>query len=103
MKARRYFRNIDDLKAAFAQHHIPIQTHDGKLNDIKYVIVAAFPYSGLNAIDVYCYVDAGASWRLYSLVFLTNSKTQKVDVRQEADVVDVLHDGAIAFSLHQLQ
>jgi len=99
IEERRYYIKVSDLKDDFEKHHVPIQLHEGKIGNLQYVIVAAFPYSGINSIDVYCYIYTGVNWRLYTLAFLTDSKAQKLDVVQDQNAIKIVHNDIVVLTL----
>lgn len=98
VESRTEFKTLDDLKVAFRSHDVPIKVDQGKVSTTKYVVVAAFPYSGMNSIDVYFYRETYHGLRLYSLTYLTNSKDEKIIVRQNQGSVEIIHNGAIALT-----
>jgi hypothetical protein len=101
----RYFATLDDLKSAWKTHTIPVTIVEGTLGETKYIILAASPYSGVNSIDVYCYINLqNNSWHLYSVAFLppsnvTGDKTFHVQVTHEHDVIQVWHNDKVFMTL----
>jgi hypothetical protein len=105
IEERRYFATLEDLKTAWAKREVPVQLQEGKVADKNYVVVVDSPYSGVNAIDVYCYINYNdTSWRLYTLTFLpgsnkTNLKTFQVDIKQRQDAIEIWREGAVFMTL----
>src|SRR5580704_1304946 len=85
---RRFFRNLDDLKDAFQKYNVPLQTQEIAVADRKYVFVTAAPYSGMDSIDLYCYQYTGLNWSLYTVTFLTHSKSRRIDLRETRGAVE---------------
>jgi hypothetical protein len=100
IEQRRYFATLDELKRGWTDHRISTTVSEGELDNIKYRIMTASPYSGVNSVDVYCYINStGASWRLYSVIFLparetTNLGSFRVTVKHSSETaVELWHEG----------
>ena len=93
---RRYFATVDDLKSAWAGSKIFTTVHEGRVSDLNFIVIEAFPYSGVNSVDVYLYVCREKSWRLRSITFLTPPNQIRVGVRATLDSVELLSDGVVS-------
>jgi len=96
----RTFKAISDIKTHFEAHQIPIEITELQLPHEKWVFVAAYPYSGMNTIDLYAYVFRKTSWDLFSQTFLMGSKTMKARVKADGEFINIFHDDVLVMRIN---
>lgn len=88
----KHYDSINQIKEWFQKREVPISSREISTKNQKFLFVTAYPYSGANSLDLYCYRLEDTVWSLCALVFITQSKSFSVDIQQEAKYLNVLHD-----------
>jgi hypothetical protein len=81
--------NIDNY---FRDKDVPIKTKKITVGEFDYYCIAAYPYSGVNTIDVYCFVHDGDIWRLHMLYYALNPPTRALEFKTEDRTITVYGD-----------
>ena len=94
---QEHFQSADAIIAAFKSHVIAIDTYQGKVSDIDYVVVVAYPYSGTRAAQVYCYLNHSYSWILHTYALIEDTR---ITVVQKEKTIEVIDDGNVVLSMN---
>ena len=102
---RRYFGTLEELKRTWQVHASSFKIQEGQLSGTRYTLVVDSPYSGVNAVDVYCYVNySDRSWRLYAVCFVppsrtTDPKSFEIDAAAKDGFLELRHNGAVVMTV----
>ncbi|MGD1000501.1 MAG: hypothetical protein ABSA67_07360 [Candidatus Brocadiia bacterium] len=91
---KSHFGNAKELVAAFERHVLYTEFIPVTSNGNKYIFVAAYPYSGVNGMQLYCYREYRTEWNLCLVTFLQKLLPMKVTVLEKIGVIDVRNGDA---------
>ena len=88
-----WFANTNDIARHFETNKISVVTYPLKRYADDYYWVAAYPYSGADTIDLYCFRHHGPQqWRIQMVYFALSPETRKLTlIEQETEFV--IRDG----------
>jgi hypothetical protein len=87
------FTSTNEIIDFFAGHNTPVTSYPLALHTDQYFWLAAYPYSGLDTIDLYCFVHHGPrQWRIQMVYFALSPKTRNLTV-VEGETRMVVKDG----------
>ena len=84
-----HFGSVQEITNYFQKVKVPIEVLELKNFSKEHFLFAAFPYSGLDTIDVYCYVKYGEQWDIKMLYFHLRPKARSLTVEETADQIVV--------------
>jgi hypothetical protein len=76
------FDSSQEITNFFAKANVPIQAFELKEFKNNNYVLAAFPYSGNNTIDLYYFVKFGDKWDVKMLYFYLNPKYRELRVEE---------------------
>jgi hypothetical protein len=86
-----YFASIDEITHFFNDANVSIDVLQLKRFSSNNVVLAAYPYSGVDTIDIFAFVKYGKGWMLNTVHFHLRPKHRKLKVT-ETDTKIVIWD-----------
>jgi hypothetical protein len=78
------FSSTNEILSFFAGRNISIEAYQLPQQVDRYFWVAAYPYSGPDTIDLYCFVHHGSrQWRVQMLYYALHPKTRRLTVLEQ--------------------
>ncbi len=85
--------STNEIAGVFAEKNIPVKVYQLPKQVDRYFWVAAYPYSGLDTIDLYCFVHHGPrQWRVQMLYYALHPKTRTLTVHEQGSSM-IVEDG----------
>jgi len=87
------FSSTEEIVHYFRAHDIPTIVYPLKKHGEDYFVIASYPYSGADTIDLYCFRQYGAKqWRVEMLYFALGPKTRELTVVEKTSGL-IVRDG----------
>lgn len=86
-----FFRSVEEATNYFNKAEVPIEVLGLKTFKEENLVLAAYPYSGKDTIDIYYFVKNGPNWNLKMLYFHLRPKYRRPRVEETQDYI-VLYD-----------
>ncbi len=99
-RVAQFSRATNDIVAQFVGEGIPVDTTEIVAKKARYFLLRAYPYSGVDTTDIYCFVWRNSEWSMYLRAFLpATPRREDVSLRERGEFVDVLSKGKLVLSL----
>ena len=101
LQVPRFFKTNEDIKAYFDKNGIPVEVKEIQAKKEKYYFVLAYPYSGIDTTDLYCFVKGDAGWGMFLKAFLWKTPFKEdVKFKLDGDFVDVLCKSIVVLKIN---
>lgn len=95
-----FCRSTNDIKAYFDQQGVPVELKEAKGKYETYCFVLAYPYSGIDTTDLYCFVQRGEGWLMFLKAALWKTRHGTVEFKSDGDFMNIVRDGAVVLKLN---
>src|ERR1043166_2682951 len=85
-----HFVSVQAITNHFSKANVPIKPVKLELFRETHFIFAAYPYSGLDTIDVYVFVKYGEEWVLQMLYLHPRPKSRQMHARETKNQIEIL-------------
>ena len=76
------FSSVNDITIFFSETSVPIKVLELKSHSTNNFILAAYPYAGVDTIDVFHFVKYGNSWKIKMVFFYLRPKYRRLTVAE---------------------
>jgi len=95
-----FCRSTNDIRAYFDQQGVPVELKEAKGKSESYCFVLAYPYSGIDTTDLYCFVQRGEGWVMFLKAALWKTPHGSVEFKSDGDFMNVVCNGAVVLKLN---
>src|SRR6267142_3833317 len=95
LKVPDSFRSAKEIITYFADQGVPTETKELPPPPRNYFFLLAYPYSGADTADLYCFVRRDQGWRRFFTTALPNTSRGPVDFKLNGHQINVLLNGAV--------
>jgi hypothetical protein len=97
------FASTNAIDTYFETNGLPAVVKEVQTKSTKYCFVWAFPYSGMDATLLYCYVKYERGWMLYFQAGLIRTDPNAdLKFKANGDYVDVIREGELLFKIKSI-
>jgi len=100
-KLPAFFNSAQELNDFLKQQKLPADVEVASTKSGSYCFVFAYPYSGMDTTDLYCYVKEGDMLGLYLTATLFRTPPKKAKVSVDGDFVDVICKEKLVLKISQ--
>jgi hypothetical protein len=98
------FATITNVEEYFKSQDCPIGIVEFQGRDERYLFVKAYPYSGIDTTDLYCFVKRNQRWTIFAKAFLWKTPSKDdVSFRENGDSVEVYSKGVLTLKLRPIK
>jgi hypothetical protein len=94
------FLSTNAILAHFKSSGVPAEIKQAQTKSEAYCFVLAFPYSGANTVDLYCFIHRADRWLLFLKASLWNTRPGTVEFESDGDFMNVLREGKAILKLN---
>jgi hypothetical protein len=96
----RFFTSTNAIKTHFETNGVPTELKQTQSKSETYCFVLACPYSGVDSIDLYCFVRSGEGWAMFLKAYLWKTRPGTVELKPNGNFVDVLRDDEVILKIN---
>jgi len=96
----RVFDDKAKLLETFAKEKVLVKTNEFVVSGKRFLFVSAYPYSGADTIDLYCYESHGGSLRLVAFSFVYEPSQRTLTFNLEGRKIVVLDGKTEVLTIH---
>jgi hypothetical protein len=94
-----FFASTNAIDTYFAERHVPREAKQAQNGPEIYYFVLAYPYSGTDTTELYCFVRGGEGWTLFLQASLWQTPPKTVELEVSGEFIDVLRSGDVTIRL----
>ncbi|HXC99904.1 MAG TPA: hypothetical protein VN048_11220 [Verrucomicrobiae bacterium] len=96
----QFCKSTNEISAFFKEKGVPVEVKEIQGKNENFCFVLAYPYSGVDTTDLYCYVKAGEGWGLFLTAALWKSGPNSIEIKPEGDFMDVTCRGVVVLKVN---
>jgi hypothetical protein len=96
----RFCKSTNEISGYFKEKGVPVEIKEIQGKNENFCFVLAYPYSGVDTADLYCYVKSGEGWGLFLTATLSNSGPNSIEIKPEGDFMDVICRGVVVLKVN---
>jgi hypothetical protein len=94
-----YFPAVNAIKGYFDQQGVTVKIKELSGRTDAFCFVRAYPYSGVDTTDLYCFVKRDGEWLMFLKAFLWRASID-VEFKVDGDFVDVICRGVVVLKIN---
>ena len=95
------FHATKDIRTFFAKQGLPSESKEVEGNSEEYFFLLAYPYSGMDGADLYCFVRRTNGWVHFLKASLANMNRGPVAFKPNDQNINVVQAGEIIMTIKQ--
>jgi len=94
------FASTSAILEQFRKAAVPFDLKELRGGEQRYAVVQAYPYSGADTTEVYCFVNRGGKWLIFAKAVLWKTRPKSASFVANGDQVSVIAGGKTVLSFN---